>query len=214
MRSYHPRCGERYDSRGDKSPSQEPAGTREFSREIHVALIPPCFRQPSILTKYSGETNPRVWLNNYRLACQLGGAMDDAIIIRNLPLHLADLAWTWLEHLPTNQIFDWDDLVETFVGNFQGTYVHPGNSWDLQGCRQALGESLRDFIRRFSKRSRAWETQRSSMPFSKARLVGTSCTSWDGPLHAVSTSCLTWLPTLLMERKRLVPSFTTRRGST
>jgi hypothetical protein len=29
--------------------------------------------------------------------------------------------------------------------------VRPGNSWDLQSCRQQPGESLRDYIRRFSK---------------------------------------------------------------
>jgi hypothetical protein len=40
-------------------------------------------------------------------------------------------------------------LVRTFVGNFQGTYVRPGNSWDLLSCTQKPGESLRDFIRRF-----------------------------------------------------------------
>jgi hypothetical protein len=42
-------------------------------------------------------------------------------------------------------------LVRTFVGNFQGTYVRPGNSWDLRSCTQKPRESLRDFIRRFSK---------------------------------------------------------------
>jgi hypothetical protein len=47
-----------------------------------------------------------VWLNDYRLACQPCGSTDDAMIIRNLPLHLADSARTWLEHLPTNQIHD------------------------------------------------------------------------------------------------------------
>jgi hypothetical protein len=93
-----------------------------------------------------------VWLNDYRLACQLGGATSDEVIIRNLPLHLADSALTWLEHLPASQIHNWDDLVRTFVGNFQGTYVRPGNSWDLRSCTQKPGESLWDFIRRFSKR--------------------------------------------------------------
>jgi hypothetical protein len=73
------------------------------------------------------------------------------VIIRNLPLHLGDAARTWLEHLPASQIHTWDDLVHTFVGNFQGTYVRPGNSWDLRSCTQKPGESLRDFIRRFSK---------------------------------------------------------------
>jgi hypothetical protein len=38
------------------------------------------------------------------------------------------------------------------MGNFQGTYVRPGNSWDLRACTQKPDESLRDFIRRFSKR--------------------------------------------------------------
>jgi hypothetical protein len=66
------------------------------------------------------------------------------VIIRNLPLHLADSARTWLEHLTASQIHNWDDLVSTFVGNFQGTYVHPGNSWDLRSYTQKHGESLRD----------------------------------------------------------------------
>jgi hypothetical protein len=85
------------------------------------------------------------------LACQLGGATTDEVIIRNLPLHLTDSAWMWLEHLPSSQIHNWDDLVRTFVGNFQGTYVRPWNSWDLYACTQKPRESLRDFIRCFSK---------------------------------------------------------------
>jgi hypothetical protein len=38
------------------------------------------------------------------------------------------------------------------VGNFQGTYVRPENSWDQRACTQKPGESLRDFIWRFSER--------------------------------------------------------------
>jgi hypothetical protein len=76
---------------------------------------------------------------------------DDNLIIRNLPLFLSDAARAWLEHLPPAQIFDWDDLVKAFAGNFQGMYVRPGNSWDLRSCRQQPGESLREYIRRFSK---------------------------------------------------------------
>ena len=77
-------------------------GTRVFSREIRTTSFPLCFRQPTTLVKYSGETDPAVWLNDYRLACQLGGATDDVVIIRNLPLHLADATRTWLEHLPAD----------------------------------------------------------------------------------------------------------------
>jgi hypothetical protein len=60
------------------------------------------------------------------------------------------------------------------VGNFQGTYVRPGNSWDLRSCTQKPGESLRDFIRRFSKRC----TELPSVAQSEivhAFLEGTTC---------------------------------------
>jgi hypothetical protein len=60
------------------------------------------------------------------------------------------------------------------VGNFQGTYVRPGNSWDLRACTQKPGESLRDFIRRISKRC----TELPSVAQSEmvhAFLEGTTC---------------------------------------
>jgi hypothetical protein len=105
---------------------------------------------------------------------KLGGADDDNLIIRNLPLFLSDAARAWLELLPPAQISDWDDLVKAFAGNFQGTYVRPGNSWDLRSCRQQPGESLREYIQRFSK-------QRTELPnitdsdVIGAFLVGTTC---------------------------------------
>jgi hypothetical protein len=105
---------------------------------------------------------------------QLGGTDDDNLIICNLPMFLSDAARAWLEHLPPAQISNWDDLVKAFVGNFQGTYVRPGNSWDLRSCRQQPGESLRDYIQRFSK-------QRTELPnitdsnVIGAFLAGTTC---------------------------------------
>jgi hypothetical protein len=145
-RGYRPRCGGRYDSREDRSPSPEPPGPQAFSRAIRRAPFPTRFRTSTTITKYSGETRPELWLADYRLACQLGGTNDDNLIIRNLPLFLSDTARAWLEHLPPGQISSWGDLVQAFAGNFQGTYVRPGNSWDLRSCRQWLGESLRDYI--------------------------------------------------------------------
>jgi hypothetical protein len=121
-----------------------------------------------------GETRPELWLADYRLACQLGGTDDDNLIIHNLPLFLSDAARAWLEHLPPAQISNWDDLVKAFARNFQGTYVCPRNSWDLWSCRQQPGESLWDYIRRFSK-------QRTELPnitdsdVIGAFLAGTTC---------------------------------------
>jgi hypothetical protein len=166
----------RCNSEKDHSPSPEPPGPWVFSRAIRRASFPVRFRVPTTITKYSGETRPKLWLADYRLACQLGGADDDNLIIRNLPLFLSDAARAWLEHLPSVQISDWDDLVKAFAGNFQGTYVRPGNSWDLQSCRHQPGESLREYIyiRRFSKQ----RTELSNVTDSDvigAFLAGTTC---------------------------------------
>jgi hypothetical protein len=105
-----------------------PPGTRVFSREIRTVNFPLRFHQPTSITKYTGETDPRVWLNDYRLACQLGGTTTNAVITRNLLLHLVDSARTWLVHLPPSLIHSWDNLVRT----------------------QKPDELLWDFIRHFS----------------------------------------------------------------
>ena len=62
--------------------------------------------------------NLGLWLEDYPLACQAGGADNDDFIIRNLPLFLTDSARTWLEYLPPNRIQSWVDLKEIFVENF------------------------------------------------------------------------------------------------
>jgi hypothetical protein len=173
-RGYHPRHGGRYDNEEDRSPSPEPPGPQAFSRAIRRAPFPTWFRAPTTITKYSGETMPELWLADYRLACQLGGTDDDNLIIHNLPMFLSDAARAWLKHLPPAQISNWDDLVKAVAGNFQGTYVRPGNSWDLRSYRQQPGESLREYIRRFSK-------QRTELPnitdsyVIGAFLAGTTC---------------------------------------
>jgi hypothetical protein len=69
---------------------------RRQATTSRTTSFPQCFRQPTSIGQYTGETDPRVWLNDYRLACQLGVATTDEVIIRNLLLHLADSAWTWL----------------------------------------------------------------------------------------------------------------------
>jgi hypothetical protein len=67
-RGYHPRCGGRYNSEEDRSPSPEPPGLQAFSRAIRRAPFPALFRAPATITKYLGETRPELWLVDYRLA--------------------------------------------------------------------------------------------------------------------------------------------------
>jgi hypothetical protein len=113
-RGYHPRRGGHCNNEEDRSPSPEPPGPQAFSRAIRRAPFPALFRDPTTIAKYSGETRPKLWLADYRLACQLGGTDDDNLIICNLPLFLSDAARAWLEHLPPAQISNWDDLVKAF----------------------------------------------------------------------------------------------------
>jgi hypothetical protein len=53
----------------------------------------------------------------------------------------------WLKFLPSDSIRSWAELKQVFIGNFQGLYVRPINSWDLKSCKQELGMSLGDYIR-------------------------------------------------------------------
>jgi hypothetical protein len=89
------------------------------------ARFPSHFRASPNVPRYDRDTNPSVWLEDYRLACHVGGATDDLFIIKNLPLYLGDSTQTWLEHLSHGEINDWTDLRRVFVGNFQGTYTRP-----------------------------------------------------------------------------------------
>ena len=132
---FHPHRGGRYDSGEDRSPSLGLSGFQAFDRYILNAAFPPRYRPPTNIPKYSGEINPELWLEDYRLSCQAGGVDNDNFIIHNLPLFLSDSARTWLELLPPNRIQSWADLKEIFVGNFQGTYKHPGNPWDIKNYR-------------------------------------------------------------------------------
>jgi hypothetical protein len=186
-----------------------------FSREICTANFPQRFRQPTTIVKYNRETDPRVWLNDYRLACQLGGATSDEVIIRNLPLHLADSARTWLEHLPASQIHNWDDLVRTFVGNFWGTFAlgtpgtcalaprspasHPGTSY---GASPSVVRS-----------SQAWHSPKSCTPSSKAPRAGILCASSGAARRLTRTSCSTSPPALPRAKRRWGRSSTARRAS-
>jgi hypothetical protein len=72
--------------------------------------FPPRFQAPTNVPMYDGETNPSVWLDDFRLACHTGAAMNDLFTIKNQSLYLGDSARTWLEHLPHCRINDWMEL--------------------------------------------------------------------------------------------------------
>jgi hypothetical protein len=87
------------------------------------------------IVKYdNGKTNQSMWLEDYHLACRIGRVDDDLFIIQFLSIYLANTARAWLYHLSRNLIDCWEDLTEIYTGMFHGTYVWPGNPWDVKGC--------------------------------------------------------------------------------
>jgi hypothetical protein len=168
----------RHDSDDDHERSWSPnqRGPLAFGRAIRDAKFPSRFRAPTNVPRYDGDTNPSVWLEDYRPACHAGGATDDLFVIKNMPLYLGDSARTWLEHLPRDKINDWTYPCRVFIGNFQGTYMRPDKKWELRNCKQQLGESLREYIRRFSKRCTELPSATDSDAIS-AFQNGVTCTS-------------------------------------
>jgi hypothetical protein len=81
---YHPHHGGRYDANEDRSPSLPLSGPQAFARHI--------LRASMNVFKYSEESNPGLWFEDYQLAYQADDADDDYFIIRNLPLFLVDSA--------------------------------------------------------------------------------------------------------------------------
>jgi hypothetical protein len=61
-----------------------------------------------------------------------------------------------------------------FKGNFKGTYIRLGNSWDLNKCKQKSGESLREYAQRFSKQ----RTERPHIPDPNVILAFVSGTTY------------------------------------
>jgi hypothetical protein len=61
-------------------------------------------RAPTNISKYDRSSNPSVWLEDYFLAYHMVGIKDDHLMIQFLPIHLAEGARAWLEHLPASTI--------------------------------------------------------------------------------------------------------------
>jgi outer membrane lipoprotein-sorting protein len=67
------------------------------------------------------------------------------------PLVMGDAPSLWLNNLPAGSITSWTDLSEAFTSNFQATYNHPRNTFNLGRVTMKAGERLRDYTKRFSE---------------------------------------------------------------
>nr|AAT94049.1 putative polyprotein [Oryza sativa Japonica Group] len=120
-----------------------------FTNDLRRVDWPAGFK-PAGIEKYDGTTNPELWLTVYGLAIRAAGG-DSKAMANYLSVALADSARSWLHGLPRGTIGSWAELRDHFIANFQGTFERPGTQFDLYNVIQKSGESLRDYIRRFSE---------------------------------------------------------------
>lgn len=73
-------------------------------------------------------------------------------IIQYLPIHLVELAQARFEYLLERCIQMWPNLERIFIRNFQRTCKCPKNLSNLKGSKKWSYDTLRGYIRRFSKR--------------------------------------------------------------
>ena len=70
------------------------SGPKCFIRAIREVVIPPNFRLATGVSKFTGESKPETWLEDYRVAVQIGGGNDE-IAMKHLPLMLEGSARAW-----------------------------------------------------------------------------------------------------------------------
>ena len=66
------------------------------------------FRLATGVSKFTEESKPETWLEDYRVAVQIGGGNDE-VVMKHLPLMLEGSARAWLNQLTPSSIYTWED---------------------------------------------------------------------------------------------------------
>jgi hypothetical protein len=93
---------------------------------------------PNIL-KYNGHSDPNIWLSTYYVAVKANDGNFDHMAAY-FPLVMGDAPSLGLNNLPAGSIKSWDDLSQAFTSNFQATYNHPGNAFNLGRVNMKINE--------------------------------------------------------------------------
>ena len=120
-------------------------GPECLGRAIRAAKIPHNFRLATGVSKFTGESKPDTWLEDYRVAVHIGGGSDE-VSMKHLPLMLEGSARAWLNQLAPGSILSWDELARVFTRTFEGNCKRPAGLPELQHCIQKPNETRRDYI--------------------------------------------------------------------
>ena len=111
--------------------------------------MPHNFQLPDKYRKFDGLQDPDEWITDYLDTVKIRGG-NKATAMQSIQLHLSGAARSWLRKLPNESIDSWDSFRNIFVQNFKSTCKRPASIEELRGCRQKHGESMREYIQRWS----------------------------------------------------------------
>jgi hypothetical protein len=133
---------------GDSSDDMALTAFPALAPHLRSVAYPDNFK-PNI-HKYDNRSDPNIWLSTYYVAVKAAGGNFEHMVAY-FPLVMGDAPSLWLNNLPTGSITLWADLSQAFKSNFQATYNHLGNAFNLMRVTMKPGERLRDYTNWFFK---------------------------------------------------------------
>ena len=124
-------------------------GCAALSSRLRRVAWPHKFR-PDLPERYDGTAPPGEFLQIYSTAVKAAGGTED-VMANYFHIALKDSARSWFMNLAPKSISSWEQLCREFMANFQGTSKRPGSQIDLDRVVQKPGETLRQFMQRFSQ---------------------------------------------------------------
>jgi hypothetical protein len=124
-------------------------GSAALADHLRAATWPPKF-WPHLPEKYDGTSNPSEFLQVYVTTITAAGG-NTTVMASYFHVALTGPTQTWLMNLTLGSIYSWEELCAWFTSNFASAYHQHGVEAHLHSVRQEPGETLRDFISRFTK---------------------------------------------------------------
>src|SRR4051812_17491273 len=98
---------------------------------IRGERYPANFKAPKEIEKYDPSYDPSMWLDTYLMAMGIAG-QTDLLPARYLPLMMDGASRQCINTLPADSIDSWEDMLDTFVRHFDGSYTRATTIKDLE----------------------------------------------------------------------------------
>ncbi|XP_015939154.1 uncharacterized protein LOC107464710 [Arachis duranensis] len=99
---------------------------------------------------YDETTDPRHHFSNFKSRMYLADT-SDATRCKAFPMILTKLAMKWFDNLPLRSVTCFDDLARKFLTRFSIQKDKVKHALSLQGIKQVVRETLRNYMERFNK---------------------------------------------------------------